>query len=98
MGGNREGLSSPTSVSMQNSFIIKNADESFEVNCKLLPKNKMKATTMSETVKYTTFVEGNKPTPRDGHSACIDSLGFMYIFGGDRHHMPFNDLYMIKLE
>ncbi len=98
IGGNREGLSSPTSVSMQNSFIIKNADESFEVNHKLLPKNKMKATSMSETVKFTTFVEGNKPTPRDGHSACIDSLGFMYIFGGDRHHMPFNDLYMIKLE
>jgi hypothetical protein len=97
-GGKNDGLSSPTSVSMQNSFIIKNADESFEINHKLLPKNKMKATSMSETVKFTTFVEGNKPTPRDGHSACIDSLGFMYIFGGDRHHMPFNDLYMIKLE
>lgn len=46
----------------------------------------------------TTFVEGNRPTPRDGHSAVVDSHGFMYVFGGDRHQMPFNDLYMIKLE
>jgi hypothetical protein len=38
-----------------------------------------------------------KPTARDGHSANVDKKGFMYIFGGDRHHMPFNDLYMIKL-
>jgi hypothetical protein len=21
----------------------------------------------------------------------------MFVFGGDRHHMPFNDLYMMKL-
>jgi len=40
-GGNKEGqLSSPTSVSMKNTFIIKNADESFEVNSKLIPKLK----------------------------------------------------------
>ena len=42
MGGNREALSTPTSVSMQNSFIIKNANDSFEVNHKLLPKNNKK--------------------------------------------------------
>jgi hypothetical protein len=51
-----------------------------------------------DQVKMTTFVEGNRPTPRDGHSAVVDSHGFMYVFGGDRHQMPFNDLYMIKLE
>lgn len=38
-----------------------------------------------------------KPTPRDGHTAVVDSDGYMLVFGGDRHHMPFNDLYMIKL-
>lgn len=38
-----------------------------------------------------------KPTARDGHSANVDQYGFMYVFGGDRHQMPFNDLYMIKL-
>lgn len=98
-GGNRDGLSSPTSVSMQNSFIIKNADESFETNSKLIPKLKHHKTMIAhETPKNTSFVEGNRPTPRDGHSAVVDSLGFMYVFGGDRHHMPFNDLYMIRLE
>ena len=29
-GGDEKGLSSPTSISMQTSFIIKNADESFD--------------------------------------------------------------------
>jgi hypothetical protein len=88
-------LTSPTSVSMKNTFIIKNADDSFDVNSKLLPKNKQRITNTDP--KYTDLVEGNRPAPRDGHSACVDSQGFMYIFGGDRHHMPFNDLYMIKL-
>ena len=98
-GGNREGLSSPTSVSMLNSFIIKNADESFETNSKLIHSKKTTRTVHAEKTaeKYTSFVEGTRPTPRDGHSACIDSTGCMYIFGGDRHHMPFNDLYMISL-
>lgn len=92
----KAGLTSPTSVSMKNTFIIKNADESFEVNSKQLPKNKQRLIT-NET-KYTDLVEGYRPPPRDGHSAVVDSQGFMYVFGGDRHHMPFNDLYMIKLE
>lgn len=98
--GNREGqLSSPTSVSMKNTFIIKNADESFEINSKLIPKLKGQRTLDQEKgPKQTSFVEGSRPTPRDGHSAVVDSAGNMYVFGGDRHHMPFNDLYMIRLE
>lgn len=98
--GNKEGqLSSPTSVSMKNTFIIKNADESFEINSKLIPKLKGQKTMAAEAApKVTSFVEGARPTPRDGHSAVVDSQGNMYVFGGDRHHMPFNDLYMIRLE
>lgn len=99
-GANQAQLSSPTSVRMTNTFIIKNADESFEINSKLIPKNKGQKTIASDmnVVKLTSFVEGNRPTPRDGHSAIVDASGFMYVFGGDRHHMPFNDLYMIRLE
>lgn len=89
-------LSSPTSVSMKNTFIIKNADESFDANSRLLPKGK--SLRSQHEVKYTTLEQGQRPTPRDGHSACVDSAGCMYIFGGDRHHMPFNDLYMISLD
>lgn len=43
------------------------------------------------------LVKGKEPTARDGHSSTVDNEGWMYVFGGDRHHMPFNDLYMIKL-
>lgn len=92
-------LSSPTSVSMKNTFIIKNADESFDINSKLIPKLKgAKTINQDAAPKLTSFVEATRPTPRDGHSALVDNQGRMYVFGGDRHHMPFNDLYMIKLE
>ena len=42
-------------------------------------------------------VEGIQPAARDGHSADISEKGYMFVFGGDRHHMPFNDLYLMKL-
>jgi hypothetical protein len=42
-------------------------------------------------------IKDRKPAPRDGHTAVIDTNGNMYVFGGDRHHMPFNDLFLIKL-
>ena len=37
------------------------------------------------------------PKPRDGHS-CEMLNDKMLIFGGDRHHMSFNDLIMIDLK
>lgn len=37
------------------------------------------------------------PQARDGH-ACILYNGKMVIFGGDRHHMPFNDLFLLDLD
>ena len=38
-----------------------------------------------------------RPCSRDGHSASM--LGdVMIIFGGDRHLMSFNDLFMISLQ
>jgi hypothetical protein len=43
-------------------------------------------------------VAGIQPAARDGHSSDIcEQTGLMFIFGGDRHHMPFNDLYVMKL-
>jgi len=42
-------------------------------------------------------VAGIQPAARDGHSTEISSDGLMFVFGGDRHHMPFNDLYLMKL-
>jgi hypothetical protein len=42
-------------------------------------------------------VKGIMPAARDGHSAILSEQGDLFLFGGDRHHMPFNDLYLMKL-
>ncbi len=43
------------------------------------------------------FIIGKKPCARDGQS--VSMLGNkMFIFGGDRHLMAFNDLYFFDLE
>jgi len=85
---------------MKNSFIVKNSDDSFITYGKAMDKRHKKnaAETITSVAHKSALVRGNKPTPRDGHSATVDSRGYMFVFGGDRHHMPFNDLYMIKLE
>ena len=38
----------------------------------------------------------NKPAARDGHTGVILDHRFI-VFGGDRHHMPFNDLFFLDL-
>lgn len=43
------------------------------------------------------FIIGKKPCARDGQSVSMLN-GKMYIFGGDRHLMAFNDLYQFDLE
>ena len=37
------------------------------------------------------------PTARDGHAAIV-YFGCLWIFGGDRHHMPFNDFFALDIE
>ena len=97
----RDGLGSPTSVTMMNTFIIKNADQSFDQYHSMMKKRRQfggqdyNATQQNEN-KFG-LIRGAKPTARDGHISIVDSKGLMYVFGGDRHLMPFNDLYMIKL-
>lgn len=91
--GEKEGLSSPTSISMQQSFIIKNADSSFDAYHQQM-KRRGKAGGFAMTSEQNTAIMGaenkfgmvpGKPTARDGHSANVDQWGFMYVFGGDRH-------------
>ena len=38
------------------------------------------------------------PSARDGHSSDISMDGVLFVFGGDRHLMPFNDLYVMQLD
>ena len=39
----------------------------------------------------------HRPAARDGHSGVIYNGRFV-VFGGDRHHMPFNDLHFLQIE
>lgn len=43
------------------------------------------------------FIVGKKPCARDGQTLSVCGSK-MYIFGGDRHLMCFNDLYAFDLE
>lgn len=110
------GLASPTSISMQNSFIIKNADESFDAYHQQMRKRKLAGTnagdmgtsigggasaTMTGSPaqnEFTYAVVSAQPSARDGHSAQISDDGLLFVFGGDRHLMPFNDLYIMGLD
>ena len=47
-------------------------------------------------VKSSVNVNKKNPAARDGHTS-VQMAGKMFIFGGDRHHMPFNDLFMLDL-
>ena len=42
-------------------------------------------------------VKGKRPPARDGHTGLVFEDKFLIIFGGDRHHMPFNDTYVCNL-
>ena len=101
------GLASPTSISMQNTFIIMNADESFDQYYAQMRKRKAGMTgTMENSIGQSPgaqresifgVVSGVSPAARDGHTCEISESGYMFVFGGDRHHMAFNDLYLLNL-
>lgn len=40
------------------------------------------------------IISDKQPPGRDGHSSYLHE-GKWFIFGGDRHHMPFNDTYVL---
>lgn len=91
-----EGLSSPVSVSMKNSFIIKNADQSFDTYYGIMKKRKGHNMSSMHEATYGR-IQGKRPAARDGHSGIIFEGNFI-VFGGDRHHMPFNDSFMLDFE
>ena len=42
-------------------------------------------------------IDSEIPQARDGHSTIVYE-NMLIVFGGDRHHMPFNDLFVLDLE
>lgn len=94
---NTEVLTSPTSEKMMNSFLIKNADTSFDSYYNQMRKKKphQDQRVEAETSSYGR-IRNRKPPARDGHTG-IEYNGDLIIFGGDRHHMPFNDTYILNI-
>ena len=93
-------LESPTSITMKNSFLIKNADPSFE-KCYAAIKKRTNEKGMSEISPggfdpNLTKTQGKRPPARDGHTGVIIGKSF-FVFGGDRHQMPFNDFFMLDI-
>jgi hypothetical protein len=43
------------------------------------------------------LVKCRMPAARDGHTAAVVN-GKMYIFGGDRHRVPFADTYVLNVK
>lgn len=74
---------------MQQSFIIKNADHTFDAYYQQMRKRGKAggfAMTSDPAMGETKFgMVAGRPTARDGHSANVDQYNYMYIFGGDRH-------------
>ena len=98
---------------MKNSYIIKNADPSFETYYNTMRKrskvlSSMPAFPESTNAASNTIVakndnisgvrtQGKRPMARDGHTGLIFGDSFV-VFGGDRHHMPFNDAFLLDLK
>ena len=90
-------LESPTSTSMKNSFLIKNADPSFDKSYAQIKKRTMEKTHVESFDNTISKTAGKRPPARDGHTGIIVNDSF-FVFGGDRHHMPFNDFHMLDLK
>jgi N-acetylneuraminic acid mutarotase len=95
----RNEINTPTTENLRNTFVIKNQNEGFDHYYHTMKKRK------GDTVKHKSMFVGmfnqclkpcGRPTARDGHS-CNVYKNRLYIFGGDRHHMPFNDIYSLEL-
>lgn len=52
-------------------------------------------TSMSENSYGKT--RGKRPAARDGHTGVVFGNYFL-VFGGDRHHMPFNDTFVLDIK
>lgn len=97
-------LSSPTSLSMKNSFLIKNSGKGFDNYYNSIKRRKMGQSHSPDISGFSptkavrnSRVQGVRPRPRDGHTAHLYE-NQMIIFGGDRHQMPFNDLFSLNIE
>ena len=82
---------------MKNSFLIKNADPSFDKCYAQIKKRSMEKTSIDNNDLNQTKQAGKRPPARDGHTGMVLGDNF-FVFGGDRHHMPFNDFHVLNVK
>ena len=96
---------SPTTETMRNSILALNYKRETGTNHEHQKKNHSDII-FSESIHLPSIINvvpphgkiiGHRPCGRDGHSASIYE-GKMIIFGGDRHKMSFNDIYVFNLD
>ena len=95
----RNTVNTPTTENLRNTFVIKNQNEGFEHYYAQMKKRKgesLKAKSMFMHLFNQCLKPCDRPTARDGHS-CNIYKNRLYIFGGDRHHMTYNDTFSIDL-
>lgn len=95
----RNEINTPTTENLRNTFVIKNQNEGFDHYYHQMKKRKgdsLKHKQMFASMFNQCLKPCNRPTARDGHS-CNVYKNRLYIFGGDRHHMPYNDICSLDL-
>lgn len=97
----RNEVNTPITGNLKNTFLIKNHNEGFDsYHSHMKKKNR-------DTFKNSSMFAGlfnqclkpcDRPTARDGHSCNFYiKTNRIYVFGGDRHHMPYNDIFCLEL-
>lgn len=98
----RHEINTPITGNLRNTFVIKNHSEKFDQYYSQMKKKKNE--TMKNNKAFKTFTSMfnqclkpcDRPNARDGHSLGIYK-NRLYVFGGDRHHMPYNDIFSLEL-
>eukprot|EP00343_Euplotes_focardii_P006161 CAMPEP_0205809666 /NCGR_PEP_ID=MMETSP0205-20121125/13914_1 /ASSEMBLY_ACC=CAM_ASM_000278 /TAXON_ID=36767 /ORGANISM="Euplotes focardii, Strain TN1" /LENGTH=166 /DNA_ID=CAMNT_0053087161 /DNA_START=120 /DNA_END=617 /DNA_ORIENTATION=- len=91
----RNEINTPITGNLRNTFVIKNHNDKFDNYYSQMKRKK------GDTFKNSAAFAGlfnqclkpcDRPTARDGHTIDVYK-GRLYVFGGDRHHMPYNDTF-----
>lgn len=95
----RNEINTPITGNLRNTFVIKNHNDKFDTYYSQMKRKK------GDTFKSSSAFAGlfnqclkpcERPTARDGHTIEVYK-NRLYVFGGDRHHMPYNDTFSIEL-
>jgi hypothetical protein len=99
-------LESPTSVDLKQRFLLKQPDREFDGYFQVIKKKSKEGQSACAQAfglqPPKSSIDGMRqagcrPSARDGHSSEL--IGdYFYVFGGDRHQMPFNDLFVLDLK